>query len=48
MNLFLILLMKLKILIEELNIRWEQRQQTRALMLVLVTEPSQGHSTDAL
>ena len=41
MNLFLILLMKLKILIEELNIRWEQRQQTRALMLVLVTELAQ-------
>ena len=33
--------MKLKILIEELNIRWEQRQQTRALMLVLVTELAQ-------
>ena len=27
---------------EELNIRWEQRQQTRALMLVLVTELAQG------
>ena len=26
---------------DELNIRWEQRQQTRAMMLVLVTELAQ-------